>query len=55
MINKKATVPILSVGADREQPQQLCKISIADQVIKDNSAFENLPPKPDMGRRMHSG
>lgn len=55
MTNKKATVPILSVGADREQPQQLRNISIADWIIKNNWVSENFPPKPDMGRRVHSG
>lgn len=55
MINKKATVPNLSVGADREQPQQLRKISIADWIVKNNWVSENLPLRPDMGRRMHSG
>ena len=55
MINKKATVPILSVGADREQPQQLRKISIADHLFKNNWVSENLPSKSIMGRRVHSG
>ena len=55
MINKKATVPILSVGADREQPQQLRKISIADHLFKNNWVSENLPSKSVMGRRVHSG
>lgn len=55
MINKKATVPILSVGADREQPQQLRKISIADHLFKNNWVYENLPSKSVMGRRGHSG
>ena len=55
MTNKKATVPILSVGADREQPQQLRKISIADHLFKNNWVSENLPSKSIMGRRVHSG
>lgn len=55
MINKKATVPILSVGADREQPQQLRKISIADHLFKNNWLSENLSSKSVMGRRVFSG
>jgi len=55
MTNKKATVPILSVGADREQPQQLRKISIADHFFKNNWVSENLPSKSIMGRRGRSG
>ena len=57
MTNKKATVPILSVGADREQPKQLCKISITDNAQKYNRrplTFTYLPVAMEQ-RRMYSG
>lgn len=57
MDNKKATVPYLSVGADREQPKQLRKISIADTAQKYNRrpmAFTYLPVAIEQ-RRMYSG
>ena len=57
MDNKKATGPYLSVGADREQPKQLCKISIADKARKFNRrplAFTYLPVAKEQ-RRMYSG
>lgn len=57
MDNKKATVPYLSVGADREQPKQLRKISIAEKAQKYNRRPLTFayPPVAMGQRRMYSG